>query len=505
MKKLVLLTSVLALAACGGGSGGSGGGAGIGDVPSIPDTPIVPDIPTIEAPVLITETISDTVRASNASVTGIALDNRAELIDMVEQTLGKTYQDEETSATTYSLRAGRGMDNDKRWEWAKGKINHMGWFDKSDEDLLAKMNEYKEQGEEAYNKFINDLKDAFTLVGGDKGKFDDFLDSDDCAGLAGFIAGIIGGDLKDDFEQTKEDMQYKEFDLGGVEMTLASSTDDNEGTLDVLTFGLGEDGSIIAADMVSYVSDNGEGVSVNPDSTTTFTRKEDNVFELLQKDVSEDRKLEGTATVQTYGAEYGLRYSDFGGMKIALTESELSSGNIQGTENSIAPFAGGYADKKIARSELSGRHEFAGYAVGAVAGSDNSGNELSLGADATLVFADGTETINMNFSENNWYDVEIVKTSDSTASISFSNGENVDDNYRVFIDGVAASEKTVDNYITGNYNGGGYDESSTVNGKLEISYYGVKGNPNEVNGVTQYVETVPEGEIRMNVAFGAAK
>lgn len=35
MKKLAILTSVLALAACGGGSGGSSGGAGIGDIPPV--------------------------------------------------------------------------------------------------------------------------------------------------------------------------------------------------------------------------------------------------------------------------------------------------------------------------------------------------------------------------------------------------------------------------------------------------------------------------------------
>ncbi|MBQ8294303.1 MAG: hypothetical protein IJX89_02875 [Alphaproteobacteria bacterium] len=44
MKKLAILTSILALTACGGGSGGSGGGAGIGGAPTGNTTPIIPEI-----------------------------------------------------------------------------------------------------------------------------------------------------------------------------------------------------------------------------------------------------------------------------------------------------------------------------------------------------------------------------------------------------------------------------------------------------------------------------
>lgn len=47
MKKIAILTSILALAACGGGSGGGGSAPIMPDAPVVPDTPITPDAPSL--------------------------------------------------------------------------------------------------------------------------------------------------------------------------------------------------------------------------------------------------------------------------------------------------------------------------------------------------------------------------------------------------------------------------------------------------------------------------
>lgn len=75
MKKIFTITSILALAACGGGSGGgSGGGAGVGDT-------------TLPTEVGAWNAVS--VEASNARVTGIkAFDNRAEILALLQERLG---------------------------------------------------------------------------------------------------------------------------------------------------------------------------------------------------------------------------------------------------------------------------------------------------------------------------------------------------------------------------------------------------------------------------------
>ncbi len=493
MKKLVLLTSVLALAACGGGSGGSGGGAGIGDVPGIPETPNTPDTPTIEAPVLITETISDTVRASNASVTGIALDNRAELIDMVEQTLGKTYQDEETSAATYSLRAGHGMDNDKRWEWAKGKINHMGWFDKSDEDLLAKLNEYKEQGEAAYNKFINDLKDAFTLIGGSAGDFDSFLDSDDCAGLAGFIAGIIGGDLKDDFEQTKEDMQYKEFDLSGVKFYRGNAHDageyiqlklDNNGEIkqmymsDAGTFDRSNTNSQFAFHGYRYEVDGHEFMSATKITTDEELRRIlqdyssiEDVSDITLADV-EEQEVSYSIDMTTFGRDIGLQYSDFGQILLSANNS---------SNPGYGMFAGGYDDKKIDVKNIDNATEmmFTGTAIANVKLEEEE--KLLAPAEATLTFNPSTQTEELNMSFSDWHDVQITRSGDNDAVFEFSNftGENEDW------------------AIVG---------TDVYKQQFETTYYGANGTPTEATAAFGYVEQDRGGtELRFGGAFGGVK
>ncbi|MBP3398081.1 MAG: hypothetical protein J6K82_04070, partial [Alphaproteobacteria bacterium] len=83
MKKLAILTSLLALAACGGGSGSGGGGS----APIMPDLPVVPN----EA---------EMVRSSNSVITGmVSINNESIRTDYVKKALGDDYYSDVSNGT----------------------------------------------------------------------------------------------------------------------------------------------------------------------------------------------------------------------------------------------------------------------------------------------------------------------------------------------------------------------------------------------------------------------
>lgn len=489
MKKYLVLTSMLALTACGGGSGGSGGGA----ISQIPD---ITDIPTKGDTILIGNTISDDVLKSNAHITGIALDNRAELVEAVEKTLGKTYQDEEMSTASYSLRAAPGMDNNKRWEWAKGKINTISWFDKSDVDLLTELNKYKEQGEAAYNQFINDLKDAFTLVGGDKDAFNKYLDgknfeNDNCAGLSEFITGMVQGNLKNDFEQAKKDMQYKEYDLSAVKFYRGNAHTTGE----YIQFKLDSDGKInqmyisdvgtltreddnnFAFHYYKYEADDFEFIyatKITSDAELREALKRNNFDASVIKSASlknvKESDVTSPADVTLFGSNTGLRYSDFG--YVTLTDAQTSA-------KSHAAFAGGYDDKKIARADIAGTSDivFTGTAVANVQLGDEK--KLLAPATATLTFSPTSKTEKLQMSFTDWHDVQITRTGNNKAQFSFSN-------------------------FTGDA-GWNIQGTGVYKQQFDTTYYGPDGVPTESTAAFGYVEQDRDDELRFGGAFGGAK
>ena len=73
---------------------------------------------------------------------------------------------------------------------------------------------------------------------------------------------------------------------------------------------------------------------------------------------------------------------------------------------------------------------------------------LYLASDATLIFDNGTENINMNFSENSdenkrWYDVNVTKA-DNDITIVFTNGDKIAQAKEKFKFSDAATNKNVD-------------------------------------------------------------
>jgi hypothetical protein len=261
---------------------------------------------------------------------------------------------------------------------------------------------------------------------------------------------------------------------------------------------LDKDGKIVGVDLKTYDSNNGT-LKENKNTTTSIDRTGDNKFEFMQPRDDGIRTIVGEFSIETYGRNYDLKYSDFGRLLAQTTTKYNDNTPDEVDEPSYEPFAGGYEVMKISKDKLSDEMDFTGKAVGyAQYHSGNNGKDShELIGVATLNFKNGTETLNMDFSESDWYDVEIVKNGNN-ANIAFSNGDRItNDNFKFS----GGNEHSATDYLSGDYNGKIDNDNNGEFGKIEIDYYGNSGNPSEFGGVTQYVEN----ELRMNVAFGGAR
>jgi len=208
--------------------------------------------------------------------------------------------------------------------------------------------------------------------------------------------------------------------------------------------------------------------------------------------------------LETFGAMAGLAYSDFGFINF------FDPSNPENKEKSI--LYGGYEeykkDKNINPNDFNKKMVFTGRAVGLVAYRDsvlNSNNGLTEGSrvisgNADFIFnpQDTTETLVANF--DNWYDVEIVKNSDSTATATFDNTDNkIDDNNFKFFDVDNNGALTYkDNHVVNNMleNTILASETSFVtghkSGSVDWNYYGHEDSGiSEVSGEVNYGESLP--------------
>ncbi len=154
----------------------------------------------------------------------------------------------------------------------------------------------------------------------------------------------------------------------------------------------------------------------------------------------ENDNMIGAIDLETFGNQVGLAYSDFGFMKF------FDPDNPQNAERAV--LYGGYNDYKRDITNTNQRMVFSGKAAGLVSYRDGVLNDTSgqqgpitqgtqvISGDAEFVFdpsgiSGPTETLTANFS--NWYDVEITKTG-NTASAVFSDATNKinDNNFKFF-------------------------------------------------------------------------
>lgn len=491
MKKLTILTSVLALAACGGGSGGTHNNPGGASYPEIPAS-----------------RVSSTVANSNSKVTGMdsSVTNIAEMTAAAEYAIGtdvlnnlsnnldgiSASVNRGASTRNAVLRSPHGYHSNKEtfaYNWFEiGRMFHNIW------GLEKRRQFYREQPDmvRGYGKIrcgCNDI-DSYT--------------EDQLLGLFDDPA------TRTNWDNFYNQNHYREYTLRDVDFTMSSASNgDEHGALDIVRFDLDENSKIIGVEFITLDSDEiGHEDTQNPDDDAYFTRSSDDskVFNFVQDNIEGGvpTRLEGSATPQTYGGEHGTgnRYSDFG--LFIVSADKYVNGVLTEQQENREPFAGGYNDKKIVNLP-SETMNFTGKAVGGIQGKDGDG-DLQVEADATLAFngANQNQTLSMNF--NDWYNVTIDKNLNSDKLTFTFDGTVANDNYA--LNGMGSGHKEVVIANPGNYNGTGYDDSAETKGKLQINYYGDNGNPEEFVGVVQYVETIEPAngsDVRMNISFGGIK
>lgn len=271
MKKYAILTSVLALAACGGGSG-SGGGTIIGG-----DTDIKPI--TSNGP-----KVSD-ITGMNTSVV-----DKSAVVKSVEDKLGDL---EQYAATPKSRAAKSGMTLAQKYELA------MQLIEKAKETL----NDLTSVTEENKNDVIEALKLAGQNV------------SDDTS-INNIKENL--GDIKETIDSIISGATQT---LNDVEFNIVSANDDGEmenGVLKIKT-----DGKTISNIMLSYSDD--------PDDKFTLTPIEGNKFKSIVTGGDTDEVFE--SEIVMLGKQHKLQYADFGYVENTLIEggeSEVSREYLTG-------------------------------------------------------------------------------------------------------------------------------------------------------------------------------
>lgn len=476
MKKLAILTSLLALAACGGGSGSGGGGS----APIMPDLPVVPN----EA---------EMVRSSNSVITGmVSINNESIRTDYVKKALGDDYYSDVSNGTI----------NPSRSAVIRSSANAGGGKNicKSEKDC----------NDLAFNNMKDWLIENIDSL--DENNIENSADLRNALILAGFKDNLPGNwddikdwffDNKDAIKQQAQDIydqlgKHEEFNLADVVFTMSSaSLGDEDGGKDQLTFDVDENGKITGVDFKTYAP-NDQGELVKADEGDFYAKRTGDENEFLIHQEREGKILEGNMAIETYGRNVGLKYSDFGAFVGERRETDSNGHTESGMQ--YEGFAGGYVNKEVNIANMTGKMDFSGRVIGTVQPKSEEGDNLRLDGAATLNFDNGAETLSFAF--DNWYDVKIEKTGDQ-GDIHFTNGDVItNDEYKF----AAGNELKTDNFLNGNYEGKVVDKSTSHYGKIDINYYGNNDKPVEATGILQYVEHLQQGGgVRANMAFGVVK
>ena len=268
-----------------------------------------------------------------------------------------------------------------------------------------------------------------------------------------------------------ENVTFKSIPTSGVIADLKFHTDDN-----------GKIVSVEYPDAVKIMEEHsGSDVTVGP-----LERKGDtNIFVehvVLDEEFGDraGQKVDIPNEYISYAKEIGLKYSDFG-----IVKMDLSKTGVPEFENIVdwsTPFAGGYNVKKVDGSAMKdlaqkGDIVFSGLAKGQVSYHDwnaTIGDRPLAGGltdkKATLTFAkDGTQTLAADF--KNWAKIEAVKAPDGT-------------NQFIIRESYVANDSPY--YIGTSPSGlpdGVMDEHTMV---MQTGYYGDNGKPIEGVGLVQY-------------------
>ena len=455
MKKIAILTSVLALAACGGGSGsGSGGSA-----PIIPENPIVPDTPFV-----------DTVADSNSEITGMVSNSEYQVARYVAHKLGDYASDVNLSrvATTRGAFVPKTPTGDTDYDTARELVDLAAWLvdDTTSESDIVEMFNKSTLDKNKIKSALKLMDDMYCFVGGD--------------------AVETARRIKDkDFEKPLADLQQKTeiMTLDGVDLYTSQG--------ERLKFNVDKNGVIISYEYPDYLVHNDDG-SVNftryddngnheyptEDDTDGLIMRQDNTNVFVQEntiplsamndedpdanivsienitDVNSDIIVKLYDEYISYGKQLGLKYADFGIMKNDFKKATFASSGLNEAGKQevrefldawgvmITPFSGGYASKSISSEDMTalannGDITFTGTAFEDVRYRDGvsyngNGIDIPLTDDmmtddnATLVFDNtGTQTLTADFSDN-WYKIQAIQSADGTNQLIVFGDRNGD-------------------------------------------------------------------------------
>lgn len=452
MKKSVFLTSLLALAACGGGAGNVGGA---GD-PFLP--PTVGDV-------------TEEVRNSNA------------VILSMESTVP-----DETKRTQY-LKNAFGDEYDEVMNSMKGQSGATVAFS-TGRGSSAKANNVCKSERDCNQMLFDKMLEVLNNL--------DNLDSLDHKSVryaliaAGFKKDLPGNwdDIKQYIQENIADIKDKAekvYNTPGQGMPEQIRLDDavfsaliTSGASDLMTLKVDSEGKVVGVKF----TDVGSGSSQeSPDNLYAGLKRigDTNMF-----DFNSDTTT-GKFIMESYAKELGLKYSDFG-VLIADNGTTVSNNDISGF---AIPFMGGYKSKHISTKDLPADVTFKGIAKGTVNPANASGasNLMIEDKNATLAFnkATGTETFSASF--NNWYDIKVVNQGDRVQDFQVDDkGRDIGKDYQLKNKPLQA---------------GPNEQVSFENG-----YFGEEGVPEEAVVLLQYQQkvmndpSVNDGDSNLNLFLG---
>ena len=534
MTKYFILTSILSLAACGGGSGGDG------SAPIIPENPIIPDTPFV-----------DTVADSNSEITGMISNSEYQVARYVAHKLGDYAADVNLSrtATTRGAFVPRSPTGDADYDTARELIDLAAWLvdDTTSESDIVEMFNKSTLDKNKIKSALKLMDDMYCFVGGD--------------------AVETARRIKDkDFEKPLADLQQKTeiMTLDGVDLYTSQG--------ERLKFNVDKNGVIISYEYPDYLVHNDDG-SVNftrydddgkheyptEDDSDGLIMRQDNTNIFVQEntiplstmndedpdanivsieniiDVNSDIIVKLHDEYISYGKQLGLKYADFGIMKNDFKKATFAASGLNEAGKQevrefldawgimITPFSGGYASKSISSEDMTalannGDITFTGTAFADVRYRDGvayNGNgidvpltdDMMTDDNATLVFDNtGTQTLTADFS-NNWYKIQAIQSADETNQLIVFGDRNgdgdINDDDRITksfdVDGdgtirtydftlaTSASGLTGDNNVMPEFDDQGNPFSTDSESMaFTTGYYGDNNTPSEATATMRY-------------------
>lgn len=487
MKKSIFLTSLLALAACGGGSGGGTSGGIINPTPG----EIVR--PEYEG------TVSADIVDSNKKILSMdssVLDDSATTAYLKEQFGEDGYneylaelrgENTDTEVSTQSLtnRAGTSRKNgnsDKNICKSEHDCNQM-IFD----NMLAVLNDL----DNLDTMDEKDVKNALIAAGF----------KDEIPGTWDDIKGWIRGNATEIINQGEEVYNtpgkgLAEFKLNNAEFKTMLTTMQTGLPADEMTLNIDEKtGEVIGIKFADVGSGSGEH---NPEIfyNEGIDRKEATNEFVFDDEVASNSS--GSFKMESYAnaKELGLRYSDFG-VLVATDGTKVNGNDISGFQ---IPFVGGYEVKHIAAADIRNNEDlteeifFKGIAKGTVEAPNESGKPALAIEDNNAYLAfnreNGSETLSANF--DNWYRVDISKTPEGGYGFNCNaDGKTIDEDYQLqhkpSFDGTVPNEQVL----------------------FDTAYYGDNKTPEEAVALFQYQQQIGQdkdnGNINVFIGFGGKK